>query len=143
VGDPAPPIYVVALSNSPITLDRYAGQLLLLHFWEARCSICQEEIPLLVEVYEEFHDQGLEILSIALDRHYRRQDLLEFVRSHGMRWEHLNDGLRFDSPLARKYAVAALPITMLIGRDGRICAINSPYPDIGSIIRTALKGEPA
>src|SRR5262249_48585603 len=45
----------------------YEGKVLLVNFWATWCGPCRQEIPDLIELYKQYHDQGMEILGVALD----------------------------------------------------------------------------
>ena len=92
----------------------------------------------LIAIYEEFHPNGLEIIGISLDAKSSRQRMLDRLRSKAIPWRQVCDGAAFDSPLATVYQVGAIPFTLLIGRDGRIAAVNLHGDELEAAIVTAI-----
>jgi thiol-disulfide isomerase/thioredoxin len=43
------------------------NKITLLYFWRSNCSHCKEFKPKLIEIYEKFHPQGVEVLAISLE----------------------------------------------------------------------------
>ena len=76
-----------------------------------------ESIPELKKLYEEYHDKGLEIVGISLDR--RRADLVKFIDENEIEWIQTYSGPDAD-PTAKKYGIRAIPSLWLIGRDGKV-----------------------
>ena len=64
---PAPDFKLMSPSGGIIQLSGYQGKIVLLNFWATWCPPCREEIPDLIELYQQYHDQGFEIIGIALD----------------------------------------------------------------------------
>jgi peroxiredoxin len=47
--------------------ENAGGKVVILNFWAQRCPACKMEIPNLVDLYEEYGDDGLEIIGIDVD----------------------------------------------------------------------------
>ena len=62
----APEISLPIIDGRKIDLQELQGQPVLVTFWSTTCSGCLKEMPHLVELYEEFAPQGLEIIGIAM-----------------------------------------------------------------------------
>lgn len=99
-----------------IRLSDYRGKVVLVNFWATWCPPCRKEIPDLVKLQRDYGSRGLQVIGVT----YPPQTLAE-VR-------------RFVSEAKMNYPVAlgtketkslfteseALPITIVIGTDGRI-----------------------
>lgn len=120
-----PPAIINAptLDGGTVSLDDYKGRVLLLDFWATWCGPCIAELPNVKRVYEKFHGDGFDILSISLDRD--KSTLRRFVERQGLEWTHIYNGdLRPGKDPASIYGVQAIPTMILIGRDGKVAATD-------------------
>lgn len=63
---PAPAASFTSISGKKIELAQLQGNVVIVTFWATDCPSCIKEIPHLVELYQQFHPQGLEIIAIAM-----------------------------------------------------------------------------
>ena len=76
---PAPDVSLKTLDGRTIDLKQLHGQPVLVTFWATSCPGCIKEMPHLIELYEELHAKGLEIIGVAMP--YDRPDhVLEMVK---------------------------------------------------------------
>jgi len=107
------------------TQDFIGQQVVLLDFWSVFCQSCLEEIPFLQELYREYHDQGLEIISINTD-FFPSARIAGFMKKTGI-------DLPFplildrDQSLSKLFKVEALPVTVLIDSSGWIRMVHLGY----------------
>jgi peroxiredoxin len=136
--EPAP-LETTDIAGNPISLQEYAGKVILLDYWATWCSPCRKEMLALKRLYEQLHPQGLDVIGISLDDEGSRQQMLDFLQEKDIPWRQVCDGKGFKSGLATAYQVGAIPFTLLIGRDGRIAAVNAHEEELEDVIRRALK----
>lgn len=120
------PIDLLDIDGQVINLADYKGKVLLIDFWATWCGPCRAELPGLLEMYEKYHPKGFEIVSISLD--YEDRVNLEAYRAwiaeKGMTWRHIYDGQVWDTELAKRYFVSAIPSPFLVGPDGSLVAFG-------------------
>ena len=63
----APDFTLRDINKKKVTLSDYKGKVVLINFWATWCQPCQAEMPHLQAIYDEFKDQGFEVLSISID----------------------------------------------------------------------------
>ena len=68
----APKISLQLIDGGKINLSNLKGKPVLITFWATSCPGCIKEIPHLIELYDELHSKGLEIIGIAMP--YDRPD---------------------------------------------------------------------
>ena len=111
----APPFAVTTLDGQRVSLDDLKGKVVLIDFWATWCGPCREALPHLQQIARKFQGQPLVILSVSLDSEENKWK--EFVAKNGMTWTNCRDG-RFDGPMAKLFAVHAIPQTFTIDADG-------------------------
>jgi thiol-disulfide isomerase/thioredoxin len=112
-----------ALDGHSIDLSALRGKVVLIDFWATWCGMCRVEMPSLIQTYTSLSSDGqFEILGVSVDT-----DVVlvpRFVASRALSWPQTALGGAATNPIARLYNVNSTPSTVLIGRDGRIAALN-------------------
>ena len=111
----APAFSVTALDGKQISLDSFAGKVVLIDFWATWCGPCREALPHIRDIAHRFQEQPLVVISISLDRDEKKWK--EFVAKNKMTWLQYRDG-GFEGPIARAFDVNAIPATFTIDTDG-------------------------
>ena len=68
IDEPAPPLKGTMFDGTPFDLNDYKGKVVMVNFFSSFCKICALEIGNVENYYEEFKEQGLEILALSIDR---------------------------------------------------------------------------
>jgi len=134
-----PPKFTAAtLDARKISPADYKGKVLLIDFWATWCGPCIAELPNVQRVYKDFHEKGLEIVSISLDR--SPEPLEAFLEREDLSWTHiLNAASPRDEDPASIYGVTSIPTMILVGRDGRIAAVNMRGPRLEEEVKRAVE----
>lgn len=113
----APNITLQLLDGKKLQLSSLKGKPVLITFWATSCPGCIKEMPHLVELYHELHNQGLEIIGIAMP--YDRPDyVMEMVKRKKLPYK-----IAFDiqGEAIRAFGnVSLTPTTFLIDDKGQI-----------------------
>jgi thiol-disulfide isomerase/thioredoxin len=107
-----------AVDGRKVDLADMRGKVVLVDFWATWCGPCREEVPDMVKIYRKFHDKGFEIVGVSLDRD--KAEMLAFTKENGMVWPQYFDGKGWDNEISAGFGVSAIPIMLLIGRDGKV-----------------------
>ena len=62
----APEITLQLIDGTKLKLSSLKGKPVLITFWATSCPGCIKEMPHLIELYQELHSRGLEIIGIAM-----------------------------------------------------------------------------
>ena len=65
-GAPAPDVTFTTITGKQIDLKMLQGRPVIVTFWATDCPSCIKEIPHLIELYNRYHPQGLEIIAVAM-----------------------------------------------------------------------------
>ena len=93
------------------------GAYVLVDFWSPWCGPCRREIPNIQQVYAEYKDKGLQVLSLAVWERDPQSHTIETAAELGMDWLHINNCGTIPTDI---YGVDGIPHLMLIGPDGTI-----------------------
>jgi peroxiredoxin len=114
----APGFRLPDLGGTAVGLEDYRGKVVLLHFWATFCTPCLKELPTLEALWHRYRKRGLVILGIAADRG-GADGVRKFAGATGVTFPVLLDP---EGVVRNRYEVVALPMSYLIGRDGRFSA---------------------
>ena len=137
-GQPAIPLETVDTEGKPFSLSQYKGKPLLMVFWASWCPFCRREQPHVAQAYQKYKAQGLEVVGISLDTDLNR--LKQYTTQHNMPWRQLCDGKKWQSDLVKRYGVRSIPFSLLIGRDGKVQAVNLSRLEFETSVAEVLKG---
>jgi len=139
VGKKAPEFTRKDFSGSRIDLAGFRGKVVLLDFWATWCASCQVEMPTFVQWQRDYGPRGLQVIGISMDddpalaRRLAAKLRLNYPVAMG------------DEKLGELYGgVLGLPLTYLIGRDGKLRARFQGEADLKTIEKqlTVLLAEP-
>lgn len=115
--NPAPPLLAKTLDGRTLTLQQLRGKPVLITFWATTCPSCIQEMPHLVELYQEFKGRGLEIIGVAMS-YDPEQQVRALVEKRQLPYPIVLDTT---GSIAREFNnVQLTPTTVLISPEGGI-----------------------
>jgi peroxiredoxin len=114
IGRAAPDFTLPALDGRPVRLSDLGGKVVLLAFWATWCEPCRYEAPMFERLAKEF--DGLDVWGVTNDS---AEKAAEWLTRHAAHLPTLLDRRR---EAQRAYGVERIPVTVVIGRDGRVCS---------------------
>jgi cytochrome c biogenesis protein CcmG/thiol:disulfide interchange protein DsbE len=107
------------LTGAKVALSDFKGKVIILDFWATWCIPCRTEIPGFVELQTKYGDRGLQIVGLSVDDPLDK--LNAYVADMKMNYPVLQ-GKGHPEILDAYQPIPSIPTSVVIGRDGRICA---------------------
>ena len=111
----APETIFFDTGGKELTLNDFNGRLTLVNFWATWCAPCRKEMPSLEELSNQISGDTFQVVTIATMRS-SEEAVKKFFNDNN-----IIDHPKFRDPkghLARASGVAALPLTILLDRNG-------------------------
>lgn len=112
-----PNISLQLIDGNKLELSKLRGKPVLITFWATSCPGCIKEMPHLIELYDELHPKGLEIIGIAMPQD-RPDYVMEMVKRKKVPYR-----IAFDLKAEAVKAfgnVSLTPTTFLIDDEGQV-----------------------
>jgi thiol-disulfide isomerase/thioredoxin len=104
------------LNGTIVSLQDFRGKVLVINFWATWCPPCQEEIPKLNQLLQQYKNDGLVVIGIALDKD--SLNLVEpFVREKKIGYPILVGN---EQVLRATKEFSGVPTTLIIDQKGNI-----------------------
>src|SRR5262245_40489098 len=104
----------------PLTWGDLKGKVVLLDFMAEGCEPCFKGIPKLKALHEEFHDQGLVVISVMKGG---EKTLPAFLKKHEIAYPVVVDAIQKGksySETFKRYGIWKMPTCLLVDRTGKV-----------------------
>jgi peroxiredoxin len=122
VGDDAPDFALKSAAGPNLRLSEHQGDVVMLNFWATWCGPCRQEMPELEKIYSRFRPAGFTLLGINVDGDPERARRM--AEEVGVSFPVLFDN---EKTVSRLYDIRAMPVTVLIDRDGLVRQVHHGY----------------
>ena len=124
IGNAAPEFSAPTPEGDELALKDVLGKYTIVDFWASWCRPCRQENPNVVKLYNKYHDKGLNIISVSLDRPEEKDRWLQAIETDKMNWYHVSNLKYWQDPIVRQYGITAIPATYLLDEKGIIIDKN-------------------
>jgi thiol-disulfide isomerase/thioredoxin len=114
------------VDGNPVSLRDYQDKILFLNIWATWCPPCRAEMPTMAGLYERFSRQGLSMVAVSNED---RETVRAFLEKNAYPFTILLDT---DDVLARRFAVQAIPTTLVVDDGDRLLLSHVGYQDWNS-----------
>jgi thiol-disulfide isomerase/thioredoxin len=133
----------ITLAGTQYHISAHRGRVVLVDFWATWCPPCRSELPRLKSLYERYHEEGLDIIGVSLDK--TRDELSAFVQKKQIPWPQIfpdDPGEQgWENPLLQRYTVSSIPYTLVVDRNGKIVASGLVGEKLEDAIDKVMAGE--
>lgn len=109
------PARIELIDGKTLLAQDLKGKVVVLEYWATWCPFCAKQMPHMQKLYAQHHQQGLVVLGLSIDK--KASDVPPYLQQRGttfpVAW--LSPELAKELPKP-----AGLPVTIVIGRDGRV-----------------------
>jgi peroxiredoxin len=107
------------VQGKEVTLASLKGKVIVLDFWATWCGPCKIEIPWFIDFQNKYGKSGLQVVGVSVDDTIDK--LKPYVADMKMNYPVLQ-GLGHDDVQDAYGPIWGIPVTVVISRDGKICA---------------------
>ncbi|AWB67357.1 TlpA family protein disulfide reductase [Saccharobesus litoralis] len=122
VGQMAPDFTLKSFQGSNQRLAEQKGNIIVLNFWASWCGPCRKEMPALEQLQNKYKDLGVAVWGVNVEQESQagREFITDIKVSFPIFFDETNT-------ISKNYAVAAMPTTVIIDRDGKVRHIFKGY----------------
>ena len=118
-GQPTPDFNLKDSTGANLRLADYKGRAVLLNFWATWCGGCKVEIPMLKEFEKRYKASGLAVIGVSMDDDGWKS-VMPYLAKNKLNYPIVIG----NQELAKRYGVEAMPMTLLIDREGRLAGVH-------------------
>jgi cytochrome c biogenesis protein CcmG/thiol:disulfide interchange protein DsbE len=127
---PVEPFQATAIDGRDVSTSTWAGKVVVVNFWATWCAPCRREIPALAAM-QRAHGDRLLVLGI-LDDNVTDDFARQFAAATGLTYPIV----RTSWEIERRFPlIAALPMTFVVDRSGRIVSMHAGEIDPAQLER--------
>jgi len=120
-----------------ISLFSAMGKVTIIDFWASWCRPCRANNPHLVELYNKYHDSGLNIISVSLDKN--KNAWVNAIKQDGLIWYNISHLKGWREPIAKQYGITYIPQMLILDAKGIIQAKNLRGKALEEKVKELLK----
>ncbi|ALO14063.1 Thiol-disulfide oxidoreductase ResA [Salinivirga cyanobacteriivorans] len=128
IGKEAPTFTMKDTAGNEVALKDFRGNYTLVDFWAAWCGPCRRANPHVVEIYEEYHPKGFQVLGVSFDQ--SREAWIKAIHEDNLPWTQVSDLKGWKNEAGQLYGVNSIPHTVLIDPEGKIVANRFSHEEL-------------
>ena len=137
IGEGAPEIELMSKADTIVKLSSFNGKVVLIDFWASWCGPCRAANPYIQKLYKKYKDSGFEVFAVSLD--VNKPLWLKAIRKDRLTYTQVLDSDGWQSKVAEKYFIDALPTNFLLDKSGKIVAINIEGKELFDKVKELVK----
>jgi thiol-disulfide isomerase/thioredoxin len=118
----APDFTLKSESGKNLRLSEHRGQVVMINFWASWCGPCRQEMPILDQLQQRYSKAGFTVLGVNVEQDSSQAERL--LKDMNISFPVLFDS---DSVVSKLYDVSAMPVTVMIDKDGNMRYLHKGY----------------
>jgi len=122
IGKLRPEFSLPDLEGKMRNIKEWDNKVLVINFWATWCPPCRKEMPAFIELQEQYGEQGLQFIGVAIDT---PDAVTDFSDTYGINYPMMVGELEAIE-IGKKYGnrFGALPYTVITDRSGKIVFVQ-------------------
>ncbi|TWU27529.1 TlpA disulfide reductase family protein [Bythopirellula polymerisocia] len=116
------------LKGEKVDLKDLQGKAVVIQYWTTTSDVCKADHAVLKELVQKYAPNSLDVISICLD--FNRDAVIEYLQANRLPWKQLYEEGGFDGRLANELGVVTVPLTIMVGPDGKVISNNIQTAEI-------------
>ncbi len=135
------------LDGTPLDVSRYQGKVVLVMFWATWDNESRGEMQNVAGEYKKNYNKGFDVIAVSVDQDL--EALGKAVAKVRLPWAVVADNFAAtmtgnqQQSMAAQYGIQILPAMILVGKDGKVAAVNCRGKKLGEELEKLLAADPA
>lgn len=112
------------------------GSYVLVDFWASWCGPCRAANPALVALYNQYHDNGFNIVGVSFDTNADKWK--EGISKDNLPWPQLSDLKGWQNEMGQYYGIQYIPQNLLLDDDGTIVGKNMQPEELDEFLKANI-----
>lgn len=136
-GENSPDIVLPTPEGEEVALSSLRGKVVLLQFWSAVDRASRIQNPVLVELYNKYHNKGFEIYQVSVDQN--RAEWVDAIDQDKLSWINVGD-MNGSTTATQVYNIQSVPFNYLLDEEGVIVSKNLQGPALDKAVGKLING---
>ncbi len=112
-----------SMDGRSVDLTHMKGKVVLIDYWATLSDNSMKDIPVLKQLYEEYHEKGFEIVGISFDT--IMSDFLKAVKDNAIPWPQYYEEKSKDNYFGKIYDISVIPTMWMVNKNGILVDTNA------------------